>query len=48
VPGVPFITRLEFLEVGKSGKATVSLQAISWTTSATRSGKAPEMRAEAR
>jgi Heparinase II/III-like protein/Heparinase II/III N-terminus len=48
VPGMPFITRLEFLEVGKSGKPNVSLQAISWTASATRSGKAPEMHAEAR
>jgi len=48
VPGIPFITRLEFLEVGQSGKPTVSLQALSWTTSATRLGKAPEMQAEAR
>ena len=34
VPGMPLITRLEFLEDGKSGKSAVSRQAISWTTSA--------------
>ena len=48
VPGMPLITRLEFLEVGKSGKSAVSRQAVSWTTSAALSDKAPEIQAEAR
>ena len=39
VPGMPLITRLEFLEVGKSDKSAVSGQAISWTTSAALSDK---------
>jgi hypothetical protein len=47
-PGMPLITRLEFLEVGKPGKSAVSQQAISWTASAALSDKAPEIQAEAR
>jgi hypothetical protein len=48
VPGMPLITRLEFLEGGKSGKSALSWQAISWTTSAARSDEGPEIQAEAR
>jgi hypothetical protein len=48
VPGMPLISRLEFLEMGKSGKSALSWQAISWTTSATRSDRGPESQAEAR
>ncbi|HET9969560.1 MAG TPA: heparinase II/III family protein [Streptosporangiaceae bacterium] len=48
VPGLPLITRLEFLEAGKSRKSAVSRQAISWTASVVLSGKAPEIQAEAR
>ena len=48
VPGMPLITRLEFLEVGKPGKSAVSQQAISWTTSAALSERALEIQAEAR
>ena len=47
-PGIPLITRLEFLEVGQSGKSAISRQAISWTTSVALSDKAPEIQAEAR
>jgi Heparinase II/III-like protein len=47
VPGMPLITRLEFLDVGNSGKSAVSRQAISWTTSAALQDKAPEIQAEA-
>jgi hypothetical protein len=48
VPGIPLITRLDFLEVDKSGKSAVSRQAISWTASAALSDKAPDSQAEAR
>jgi hypothetical protein len=48
VPGMLLIARLEFLDVGKSGKSAVSRQAISWTSSAALSDRAPEIRAEAR
>ena len=48
VPGLPLITRLEFLEAGKSWKSAVSRQAISWTASVVLVGKAPEIQAEAR
>jgi hypothetical protein len=48
VPGLPLITRLEFLESGKLRKSAVSRQAISWTTSVVLSDKAPEIQAEAR
>jgi Heparinase II/III-like protein len=48
VPGMPLITRLEFLEVGRSTKSAISRQAISWTASAAPSDKAPEIQAEAR
>ena len=48
VPGMPLITRLEFLDVGKSGKSAVSRQAISWTTSAALSERAREIQAEDR
>jgi hypothetical protein len=47
-PGMPLITRLEFLDVGKSAKSAISRQAISWITSVTRPDEAPEIRAEAR
>ena len=47
VPGMPLITRLEFVEDGKSGKSAVSRQAMSWTTSATLSNKAPEIQMDA-
>ena len=47
VPGMPLITRLEFLEAGKSGKSAVSRHAISWTTFAALSHKAPEIQTEA-
>jgi len=48
VPGLPLITRLEFLEAGKSRKSAVSRQALSWTSSVVLSDKAPEIQAEAR
>jgi hypothetical protein len=48
VPGMLLIARLEFLDVGKSGKSAVSRQAISWTSSAALSDGAPEIQAEAR
>ena len=48
MPGMPLIARLEFLEVGESGKSVVSRHAISWTTSAALSDGAPEIQAEAR
>jgi len=46
-PGMPLVTRLEFLDPGKSGKSTISRRAVSWTTSAPRLDGAPEIRAEA-
>jgi hypothetical protein len=48
VPGMPLITRLEFLEAGKPDKSAVSLRAISWTASVARSDGGPESQAEAR
>ena len=48
MPGMPLIARLEFLEVGESGKSVVSRHAISWSTSAALSDGAPEIQAEAR
>ena len=48
VPGIPLITRLEFLGVGEHAKSAVSRQAISWTTSAAPSDSVPEIQAEAR
>ena len=55
VPGIPLITRLEFLGIGKPGKSAVSRQAISSTTSAASSTtsvalsvEAPEIHEEAR
>lgn len=48
VPGMLLIARLEFLDVGKSGKSAVSRQAISWTPSAALPDRAPEIQAEAR
>ena len=48
VPGIPLITRLEFIEIGKSGKSPVSRQAISSTTSAGLSVEAPKFQEEAR
>jgi hypothetical protein len=47
-PGMPLITRLEFLEIGKSRKSAISQWAISWTTSAALPERAPEIQAEAR
>lgn len=47
MPGMPLIARLEFLEVGESGKFVVSRHAISWTSSAALPDKAPEIQAEA-
>ena len=47
-PGMPLITRLEFLDSGPSAKSGVSRQVISWIASATPAEKAPEIRAEAR
>jgi hypothetical protein len=48
VPGMPLITRLEFLEASKSAASVFSRHAISWITSVARPGKAPEIQAEAR
>jgi hypothetical protein len=45
---VPLVARLEFLDVGRTGKSAVSRLALSWTTSAAPSGEAPEIQAEAR
>jgi hypothetical protein len=47
VPGMPLISRLEFLEIGKSGKSSVCRPALSWTTSAAPSDRAAEIQAEA-
>ena len=44
--GMPLITRLEF-QVGELAKSAVSQQAMSWTTSAALSDRAPEIQAEA-
>jgi Heparinase II/III-like protein/Heparinase II/III N-terminus len=46
-PGMPLVTRLEFLDPGKSGKSAISWHAVSWTTSAALLNGAPEIRAEA-
>jgi hypothetical protein len=48
VPGIPLITRLEFLDVGKSGKSAVSRQAILSTTSADLSVEVLDIQEEAR
>ena len=48
VPGMPLITRLEFLEVGKSGKAAVSRQPYHGPHPTPGRSKAPEIQAEAR
>jgi hypothetical protein len=47
VPGMPLVTRLEFLDTGRSGRAAIPLWAVSWTASAALLDRAPEMRAEA-
>jgi hypothetical protein len=47
VPGMPLITRLEFLDIGKSGRSAISRYAVSWTASAALLDRAPEIRAEA-
>jgi hypothetical protein len=47
-PGMPLFIRLEFLEIDNSGKSAMCRRAVSWTTSATPSDMAPEIRAEAR
>jgi hypothetical protein len=46
--GAPLVTRLEFLELGDSARATASRRAVSWGASAARSGKTQEIQAEAR
>jgi hypothetical protein len=48
LPGIPLITRLEFLEAGKSATSAFSRHAISWIMSVALPGKAPEIQAEAR
>ena len=48
VSGMPLITRLEFLEIGRPSKSTVSRRNISWITSAVLSDDAPEIQAETR
>jgi heparinase II/III-like protein len=48
LPGMPLITRLEFLDGGKSAKSAVSQHAVSWTTSVTSPDEALEIRMEAR
>jgi hypothetical protein len=48
LPGIPLITRLEFLEAGKSATSGFSRHAISWITSVALPDKAPEIRAQAR
>ena len=47
-PEIPLIARLEFLDAGQPGKSAVSRRTISGATSATLSGEAPEIQAEAR
>jgi len=47
-PGMPLFTRLDFLEIGNSGKSPVCRPVVSWTASATPSDTAPEIQAEAR
>lgn len=47
-PGMPLITRLEFLDVGTSGKSAASRHAISWNSSAAPSDGAPKIQAEGR
>ena len=46
-PGVPLISRLEFLDVGRPAKSALSRQAVSWCAPGIRPGKAPEIQAEA-
>jgi len=48
MPGAPLATRLEFLELGSSPRAAVSLKDVSWCAPDARLGKAPEIQAEAR
>jgi hypothetical protein len=48
LPGMPLITRLEFLDTDQSAKSAVSRQVISWITSVAPADKASEIRAEAR
>ena len=48
LPGMPLITRLEFLDSSQSAKSGFSRQVISWVTSAIPADEAPEIRAEAR
>ena len=48
LPGTPLATRLEFLETGRSSRATASLQAISWDASGAHLSKASDTRAEAK
>jgi hypothetical protein len=48
LPGMPLITRLEFLDADRSAKSAVSRQAVSWTASVALPDEAPEIRAEVR
>ena len=48
LPGIPLITRLEFLEANKSATSAFSRHAISWLQSVALPDKAPEIQAEAR
>ena len=48
LPGIPLVTRLEFLEAGKSATSAFSRRAISWIQSVALPDKAPEIQAEAR
>jgi Heparinase II/III-like protein/Heparinase II/III N-terminus len=48
VPGMPLITRLEFLEAGRPVKSAVSRQAVAWSRSVTLPDTVPEIQTEAR
>jgi hypothetical protein len=48
LPGIPLITRLEFLEADKSATSAFSRHALSWIQSVALPDKAPEIQAEAR
>jgi Heparinase II/III-like protein/Heparinase II/III N-terminus len=48
VPGTPLATRLEFLEIDKTSKVTVSRQLVSWGPSQPRADEATDLKAEAR
>lgn len=48
LPGMPLITRLEFLDAGRLAKSAVSRQAVSWITAVSLPDEAPDIRAEVR